>query len=72
METGTVVYYNKEKGFGFIRTDNNPQDFYVHISNVENEKELNKGDRVTFEIAVSVKGMQAEKVEKVENSGKET
>ena len=35
MPTGTVSHYNKSKGYGFIREDNNTAEIFVHFSEVE-------------------------------------
>ena len=52
MATGTVKFFNAEKGFGFIsRSDGD--DVFVHFSNIEGGgyKSLNEGDKVEFEVA---------------------
>lgn len=67
MEKGTVVHFDQEKGYGFIRSDHEPQDFYFHITKVKDRRELSKGVRVSFEIAVSAKGMQAEQIQPLDD-----
>lgn len=64
--TGTVKWFNAEKGYGFI-TDEEGQDIFVHYSsiNVEGFKTLNEGDKVTFEVTDSDRGPQATNVEKL-------
>lgn len=64
--TGTVKWFNAEKGYGFI-TDEEGQDIFVHYSsiNVEGFKTLNEGDKVTFEVTDSDRGPQAANVEKL-------
>lgn len=61
--TGTVKWFNAEKGFGFITTDEG-QDVFVHFSAIQAEgyKTLNEGQRVSFEVASSERGPQAENV----------
>ncbi|WP_051311346.1 cold shock domain-containing protein [Bradyrhizobium sp. Cp5.3] len=52
MQTGTVVSYNVEKGWGFIRPDDcNGQDLFVHMSELRScaGADLVPGTRVTFE-----------------------
>lgn len=53
MNTGTVKFYNDQKGFGFIQPDNGGKDVFVHISAVEAAglRSLNEGQQVTFELA---------------------
>jgi CspA family cold shock protein len=64
--TGTVKWFNAEKGYGFI-TDEEGQDIFVHYSsiNVEGFKTLNEGDKVQFEVTDSDRGPQAANVEKL-------
>lgn len=64
--TGTVKWFNAEKGYGFI-TDEEGQDIFVHYSaiNVEGFKTLNEGEKVAFEITESDRGPQAANVERL-------
>lgn len=55
METGTVKFFNSEKGFGFITPDNGGKDLFVHISGIA-AGELQDGDKVEFEIGEGRKG----------------
>ncbi|BAC49860.1 cold shock protein [Bradyrhizobium diazoefficiens USDA 110] len=52
MNTGTVKWFNGQKGFGFIQPDQGGQDVFVHISAVERAgmSTLNEGQKVSFEI----------------------
>jgi CspA family cold shock protein len=52
MTTGTVKWFNNQKGFGFIAPDQGSQDVFVHISAVERAglSTLNEGQKVSFEI----------------------
>jgi len=52
MATGTVKWFNGQKGFGFIQPDGNGQDVFVHISAVERAglSSLNEGQKVSFEL----------------------
>jgi CspA family cold shock protein len=52
MTTGTVKWFNSEKGFGFIQPDDGGKDAFVHISAVERAGfgTLNEGQKVTFDL----------------------
>jgi CspA family cold shock protein len=63
VTTGTVKFFNAEKGFGFISREGG-DDVFVHFSNIEGGgyKSLNEGDKVEFEVAPGRKGEEAQKV----------
>ncbi len=52
MDTGTVKWFNNQKGFGFIQPDSGGGDVFVHISAVERAglSTLNEGQKVSYEI----------------------
>ena len=52
MATGTVKWFNGQKGFGFIEPDQGGTDVFVHISAVERAgfSTLNEGDKISYEI----------------------
>jgi CspA family cold shock protein len=52
MTTGTVKWFNGQKGFGFIQPDDGGSDVFVHISAVERAgmTSLNEGQKVSFEL----------------------
>jgi CspA family cold shock protein len=52
MNTGTVKWFNEQKGYGFIQPDNGNKDVFVHISAVERAgmRTLKEGQKVSFEI----------------------
>jgi CspA family cold shock protein len=52
MATGTVKFFNAQKGFGFIVQDGGGPDVFVHISAVERAgmQNLNEGQRLSFDV----------------------
>jgi CspA family cold shock protein len=60
MATGTVKFFNNDKGYGFITQENGP-DVFVHFSNIEGEgyKSLEEGQKVEFEVSPGRKGDEA-------------
>jgi CspA family cold shock protein len=63
MATGTVKWFNSEKGFGFITQDGGA-DVFVHFSAIAGDgyKELKENQKVEFEVKSGDKGPQAENV----------
>jgi len=61
MNTGTVKWFNAEKGFGFIAPEDGSPDVFAHFSAIQSSgyRSLNEGDRVEFETVEGPKGMQA-------------
>ena len=53
MATGTVKWFNPNKGYGFIAPEDGQKDVFVHISAVEkaNIKSLNEGQKLEYELA---------------------
>jgi CspA family cold shock protein len=53
MATGTVKWFNAQKGFGFIQPDDGSKDVFVHISAVERAGlgDLREGQKISYEIA---------------------
>ena len=60
MATGTVKWFNTQKGYGFIQPDDGGKDVFVHISAVERAgmMSLNEGQKISYEI-VTERGKQA-------------
>ena len=52
MATGTVKWFNAQKGYGFIQPDDGSKDVFVHISAVENAgmRGLAEGQKISFEL----------------------
>ena len=63
MATGTVKFFNAEKGFGFISRDEG-EDVFVHYSNIQSSgyRTLEQGQRVEFDVAPGRKGEEAQNV----------
>ncbi|UVL45760.1 cold-shock protein [Pseudomonas moraviensis] len=63
-QTGTVKWFNGEKGFGFI-TPASGDDLFVHFKAIQSDgvTELKEGQKVSFVATRGQKGMQAEEVE---------
>jgi cold shock protein len=61
METGTVKFFNEDKGFGFITPDNGGKDLFVHSSEIISGP-LNENDKVEYEVGEGQKGPCATKV----------
>ena len=63
MAQGTVKWYNKKKGYGFIEQEDG-EDLFVHYTQVEGE--INDGDSLEFEVGEGTKGPNAINVSKTE------
>ncbi|WP_018969539.1 cold-shock protein [Rubritalea marina] len=65
MSTGTVKWFNAEKGFGFITPDDSDKDLFVHHSEIESNggyASLDDGQKVEFEVGEGKKGPCANNV----------
>jgi cold shock protein len=63
MPTGTVKFFNNEKGYGFISRPDG-EDVFVHYSNIEGDgyRSLEEGQEVEFEVGQGRKGDEAKSV----------
>ena len=59
---GTVKWFNSQKGFGFIEGEDG-KDYFVHFSALPEDARLNDGDKVTFDVVETEKGVQAQNVQ---------
>ena len=66
-ETGTVKWFNDQKGFGFITPDSGSKDLFVHHRAIQADgfKSLAEGDRVEYVAGQGQKGPAAENVRKI-------
>jgi cold shock protein len=57
MSTGSVKWFNGQKGFGFIQPDDGGKDVFVHISAVERAgmHNLNEGQKISYEVVADPK-----------------
>ncbi|MEA2716109.1 MAG: cold shock protein [Actinomycetota bacterium] len=63
MATGTVKFFNSEKGYGFISREQG-EDVFVHYSNIQGSgyRSLQEGQQVEFDVAPGRKGEEAQNV----------
>lgn len=66
MPTGSVKFFNNEKGYGFISRDDG-EDVFVHYSNIAGEgyRSLEEGQAVEFEVGAGRKGPEALEVKAI-------
>ena len=64
MATGTVKWFNAEKGFGFIAPDDGSADVFVHYSEIQGSgfRTLEENQQVEFEVGEGATGPQAQQV----------
>lgn len=66
MVNGTVKWFDKEKGFGFIQQEDGA-DVFAHFSQIQTNgfKSLEDGEKVTFEVEQGQRGLQAVNITKI-------
>jgi len=57
MSKGTVKFYNEFKGFGFIKEEDSPKEYFVHSTGLKDR--IKENDVVTFDIEQGKKGLNA-------------
>ena len=64
MATGTVKWFNSEKGYGFVTPDDGSADVFAHFSAIQTNgyRTLEEGQKVEFDTAQGPKGLQAENI----------
>jgi cold shock protein len=67
MATGTVKWFNSEKGYGFITQDGGGPDVFAHFSAIQatGYRSLEENQRVEFEITQGPKGPQADQIKPI-------
>ena len=64
MATGTVKWFNEQKGYGFITPDDGGDDLFIHFSNIQGEgfRNLKDGQEVEYTAGQGQKGPEAQNV----------
>jgi CspA family cold shock protein len=62
MNTGIVKFFNKTKGFGFIKNNEDGKEYFVHVSGLVDQ--INDNDEVIFDLQEGRKGLNAVNVKK--------
>lgn len=57
MSNGTVKFFNNSRGFGFIAPENGDKDVFVHLNGLVDE--IKEGDKVSYDVEESPKGLNA-------------
>lgn len=67
MATGTVKWFNSEKGYGFLAPDDGSQEVFAHYSAIESTgyRTLEEGAKVEFEVEAGPKGPQAANIRNI-------
>ena len=65
MANGIIKFFNRRKGFGFIKYDDSDQEIFVHATGIIDKKIIQENDKVTFEEQDGEKGLSAINVRKL-------
>jgi CspA family cold shock protein len=57
MKNGTLKFFNETKGFGFIKSSDTGEEYFVHVSGLR--EEIRQNDQVVFEVQEGKKGLNA-------------
>ncbi|MFY9308779.1 MAG: cold shock domain-containing protein [Bacteroidia bacterium] len=57
MKNGIVKFFNETKGFGFIKSNDSGEEYFVHVSGLK--EEIRQNDQVVFELQEGKKGLNA-------------
>jgi CspA family cold shock protein len=63
MNKGTVKFFNETKGFGFIKDNENGQEYFVHVSGLVDK--ITEDDEVSYDLQEGRKGLNAVNVKKI-------
>ena len=68
MATGTVIWFNDAKGFGFITPDGGGDDLFAHFTAIQSAgfKTLKENQKVSFDVTTGPKGKQASNIQVVQ------
>ena len=66
MPTGTVKFFNRKKGYGFIITDESGKEIFFHATSVSNKNNLKENDKVAYDEQDGERGLHAVNVQKTE------
>ena len=65
MATGVIKFFNRKKGFGFIKYDDSEKEIFVHATNMADKRIIQENDRVSFEEKEGDRGVSAFNVKKL-------